>query len=104
MPELPDLLYVLSKLRERLLGRERRPAEAERLEDSLAQQLLVGRACEPRDGSAEDRVGEIRVVPGDARREHLLGIGEAREQAGGVRQLQRLPDVAWRLALDAGEV
>jgi len=49
-----------------------------------------------------DLVGE--TVLHRRRLEHLLGVREARQEPGVVRRLQRLPDVAVRLALEPGEV
>ena len=56
------------------------------------------------DDLAEEREGEVRVVPPRAGVEHLLRVGGAGEQLLARRRLHRLPDLAGRLALEAGGV
>ena len=53
---------------------------------------------------AEQREDEIRVVPLLARPKDELGVLEAGDQLLARRRLHRLPDLARRLALDAGEM
>ena len=57
-----------------------------------------------RDDLAEQREGEVRVVPPRARIEHLLRVRGAGEQLLARRRLHRLPDLARRLALEPGGV
>ena len=82
----------------------RRVLEPERHVEALADVVVERHPREPRDDVAEQRVGEVRVVPGGRRRQHLLGLGQALEQLGLAREVQRLPDLAGRLALEPRRV
>ena len=82
----------------------RRARQAQRLEDPLLERLLPGAAVGARDDLAEQREGEVGVVPPRARIEHLLCLGGPGEQILARRRLHRLPDLPRRLALEPGEV
>ena len=58
----------------------------------------------PDDHLAEQRVGEVRVVVAAGRRQHRLRLVEPGEQLLALRPLRPLPDLADRLALQAGPV
>jgi len=83
---------------------ERRPLETERREDALPDVLLVGKPATVLDDLPEQREREVRVVPAATRRKHLLGVGERLHQARAGGEVERLPDRAGRLALQAGEM
>ena len=72
--------------------------------EALADVVVERPAGDPRDDVAEQRVGEVRVVPGGGGRQDLLGLREPLQQLLLAGELERLPDLARRLALKAGRV
>ena len=86
-------------------GRVRRRApESERVEHPLCSASSQAAAVRAGDDLAEEREGEVRVVPPGAGLEHLLRVGGAAEQLLAGRHLHRFPDLARRLALEPGGV
>ena len=80
---LPDAVGVRLRevsLRRRLLRLEAHAREADRLEQPLADVVLVRQPGHALDDDAEQREGEVRVVEPRARREHELCLGERLEQ------------------------
>ena len=82
----------------------RRPPQPERPQQPLLDVLAKRRARDPRHHEPEQRVGEIRVVPGGVAGEHLLRLAEPREQLLLTGEDERLPDLARRLALEPRRV
>ena len=103
-PERPGERLDVVAERGRARGLPGRPREPERadqpLVDEVGERRARQRARRPR--RAARRRGSSSA---SARRpEHELGLREAVDQLGAARELERLPDLAGRLALEAGAV
>jgi hypothetical protein len=90
--------------RGRRLGLEHRALEPQRVEQPLPDVVLVVQPRAARDHLAEQRESEIGVVPARAGLEDLLGVREPGDEPLAVGKLERFPDVARHLALQAGQV
>ena len=82
-------------------GLEAHARQADRLEQPLADVVLVRDARDALDDDAEQREREVGVVEPRAGRQHELGLGERLEQLVRRREAQRQPRVVLRLALQA---
>ena len=89
---------------ERRDTRSRRTPHLQRVEDALLQHLRPRLSPQPGHDLAQQRVREVAVVVAPSRRQDSLGLLETGQQVVDRRAAQALPDVADRLALQAGQV
>ena len=84
------------------------PVHAERLEQALAEDHLPRAPGSRGDHLAEQREGEVRVVPAPPGLEHLSGVCDPGDHLVAIRVLERLPDLpaspGVRLAAQPGKV
>src|SRR5207342_1300634 len=87
-------------LRGRRGGSPGRALQPERPQDPLVDVVLERLPGETADDLAEKREAEVRVVEAPARLEHALDLAELGEELVAGRELERLPDLPFRLALE----
>ena len=104
---VPDAVGVRLRevaLRCRRLRLEAHPRQADRLEQALADVVLVRQARDALDDDAEQREREVGVVEPGAGRQHELGLRERLEQLVRRREAKGQPRVVLGLALQARRV
>ncbi len=99
-----ERLHVVAGRARSVVEADRRPGHLQRVEDPGPQRLLPRAALEPLDELAQHGIHDVGVVPVLVGAADPLDGVEVAHQRRGVGLLQRLPDVAERLAGQTGRV